>query len=73
MSSCLHVHKSFKILFININQKYGWVISEGNLLNDCFIVPKIYCFHRAKGSTNTNKRIKQRRWSNICTISLDRL
>ena len=44
----LHVHKSFEILFININQKYGCVIGEAMLLDDCFVVPKIYCFHRVK-------------------------
>ena len=70
MFGWLHVHKSFKILFININQRYGSVIGKAMLLDDCFIVPKIYCFHRAKSSINTNKKIKQRRWSNICTISL---
>ena len=31
---------------------------ETQELDDCFIIPKIHCFHRAQISLNTNKKNK---------------
>ena len=38
-------------------------------MDDCFIIPKIHCLHRAQVCINTNKKIEQRRWPSLQTIS----
>ena len=38
-------------------------------MDDCFIIPKIHCLHRAQVCISTNKKIEQRRWPSLQTIS----
>ena len=40
-------------------------------MDDCFIIPKIHCLHRAQVSINTNKKIKQRRYGHKDHVFID--
>ena len=64
-SPCTNLLKFCLLIFQYTVECFG----EATLLDDCFIIPKIHCLHRAQLSINNNKKIEQRRWPSLQTIS----
>ena len=49
---------------LNFNSTFE-CFGQAMLLDDFFIIPKIYCLHRVKFCINTNKKIEQWRWPSV--------